>query len=393
MDPADDGQREDGRLHSALQLCRSRAAIISPREYKQMVSRLAEKLPNSLQQSLFYAHAEAIYQGSMNQRLDAEIQRLQGALSAVAEALRELRDNAPLLKGIDDWGEDGGNESEDMPLADVPPAVRNSLDALIEEMLDLREDSYAASSVQSMLLPPQPVLSNAAAQLASFYRPADYCGGDWWTAETLPGNKLLVVVADVTGHGTSAAILTGVAKTACDIVIENQKRANQGELSCGELLKQMNRAFYRVVQSEVLMTCVASIIDPVKKEITTANAGHPFPYVLRRAEGRSELRQIVVRGSHLGSSPDADFDVKTQPINPGDLLLWYTDGVIDCERGDGEPFGERRLRTALRKSESSNAVQLRDELIEKMREFCTEALVTDDITMIAAAAFPMERSR
>ncbi|MCG8420757.1 MAG: serine/threonine-protein phosphatase [Proteobacteria bacterium] len=387
MDPADETQREDARLTRALQLCRSRAENISPREYKQMVARLAERLENPGQQNLFYAHADAIYQAALNKRLDKEIQRLQNTLIVVSEELRLLRDNAPLLKGIEDWDQpELAEDIDELPTAEVPASIRNSLDALIEEILDLREDAEAASSVQSMLLPPQPVVTNEAAQLASFYRPADYCGGDWWTAESLPGNKLLIVVADVTGHGTSAAILTGVAKAACDIAV----RANP-QLTCSELLEQMNRAFYRVVQSEVLMTCVASIIDPTKQQISTANAGHPFPYVLQRGENGNELRQIVVRGSHLGSTPDMEFEIKTQPINPGDLLLWYTDGVIDCERNDGDPFGERRLRTALRQSEASNSVQLRDELVEQMREFASDSIVSDDITLIAGTAFPMTR--
>src|SRR5262249_44194622 len=153
-----------------------------------------------------------------------------------------------------------------------------------------------------------------------YFAPASQVGGDWWTVHDLPGDRLLVVIGDVTGHGTAAAMITSCAKAACDTV-----RSLAGDkLTVSYLLGALNGAVYETARRKFVMTCFASIIDLRARTITFANAGHNFPYLLRPRSGEAggsggdDLQVLMSRGNPLGDAPESTYTERSQPLEAGD---------------------------------------------------------------------------
>jgi serine phosphatase RsbU (regulator of sigma subunit) len=368
--------------------CSERAAALPPLAFRRYVDECAATIADPMARQVFLAHAESLFQQRMNRHLDEEVMRLQEVLGAVSAELATISRQLLVPLGLD-AGEDMPITGQQRAAMALPNAIEASLGVVRERMGAVRRDMAEAAATQQRLLPRSAQVTTQAAQLAAYYRPASACGGDWWTHARLPGGKLLVVVGDVTGHGPAAAILTGVAKAACEMAV-----ADTPELRPDELLQRMNRVFYSLLQGEVLMTCVASVIDPGigtgVGTVLTARAGHPYPYVLHGRGAERDLRQIVVKGSPLGATDHADFECVAYPIAAGDLLLWYSDGVPECAgKSPGEVFREKRLQALLRGSEAGNAMRLRDDVVAALMAFSEGTVVDDDITLVAGMALPM----
>lgn len=243
----------------------------------------------------------------------------------------------------------------------------------------LEKELEVARAIQETLVPPESVVERAGLTVAGHFTPASECGGDWWTVHELSPGRMLVVIGDVTGHGAPAAMITACAKAACDTV-----RSLRGDaLTAGFLLETMNRAIFETARRKFLMTCFASIIDVPKRTVTFANAGHNFPYLVRpSATGTDGLQVLMARGNPLGDAAEASFAEHTQVLEPGDVLVWYTDGVIECESERGEEFGDKRFRAALRQSATLGPRELRDRMVAEATAFYGARPQKDDITMV-----------
>jgi phosphoserine phosphatase RsbU/P len=99
------------------------------------------------------------------------------------------------------------------------------------------------------------------------------------------------------------------------------------------------------------MTCFAAILDPPAKEIRYVSCGHPAPYLCRPARQgvNLEIQALVGRGNLLGAGVSAAPKVQQRTLEAGDLVVWYTDGVIDALDPAGKPYGDRRLQQLLKK--------------------------------------------
>jgi sigma-B regulation protein RsbU (phosphoserine phosphatase) len=96
------------------------------------------------------------------------------------------------------------------------------------------------------------------------------------------------------------------------------------------------------------MTCFAGVLDPSASEIRFVSCGHTTPYLVRPS-GEVELQALVGRGNPLGGNSSAAPKVLQKSLRAGDLVVWYTDGVIEAQDPGGEPFGDRRLQRMLRR--------------------------------------------
>jgi sigma-B regulation protein RsbU (phosphoserine phosphatase) len=101
------------------------------------------------------------------------------------------------------------------------------------------------------------------------------------------------------------------------------------------------------------MTCFAAILDATAEEVRFVSCGHTTPYLCRLRDGADlELQALVGRGNPLGSGSTPP-KVQHKPLRAGDLVVWYTDGVIEAQDPSGEPFGDRRLQRMLRRLEAA----------------------------------------
>ncbi|HTR55910.1 MAG TPA: PP2C family protein-serine/threonine phosphatase [Kofleriaceae bacterium] len=221
------------------------------------------------------------------------------------------------------------------------------------ERAALAREVELAAAVQQQLLPGKGPHVHGEVTVVGSWLPATRCAGDFWSVHALGHGRVLVVIGDVTGHGVASATVTAAASAACDVVV----RRDGAELDLGRLALALDGAVRRVGGGDLAMTCFAAILDPEAREIRFVSCGHTTPYLCRislTATGGVELQALVGRGNPLGAGSATAPKVSAKPLRAGDLVVWYTDGVIDAQDPGGEPFGDRRLQRMLRRLEQAH---------------------------------------
>jgi len=246
----------------------------------------------------------------------------------------------------------------------------------------LEKELEVARVIQESLLPPSTLIDARCLRLRGFFRSASICGGDWWSYAELPGGKVLVVIGDVTGHGVSSAMITAAAKSCCDTL----RHVTDGELTVTFLLEELNKTIYEAAQRKFVMTFFATIIDPSTRTITFSNAGHNFPLLFRaRPAGPDDppVVPLVTRGNRLGDVVESRFVERTIGYAPGDVLVWYTDGLTEGESADGEAFGEKRLRRSVQGALDRSPDAILERVLQDAEaHFASFARPEDDVTLV-----------
>ncbi|MEZ4362949.1 MAG: PP2C family protein-serine/threonine phosphatase [Kofleriaceae bacterium] len=245
------------------------------------------------------------------------------------------------------------------------------------ERAAIKKELEVARAVQQLLVPPEPQIQLGRLQIVGYFQPAAECGGDWWSVSDLANGKVLTAIGDVTGHGVSSAIITGAAKASCELSIE----LTRGNLDAGQLLTMMNAALFRTARRQVMMTCNVAIIDSDSGAVTLANAGHPNPILIRQGI----IHPLMAEGAPLGAAPDSVYKQIQFTVEPGDVLVSFTDGIVECENARAEPFTERRLRAVCQRAAPSGAVGIHDAVVEALTSFRGETPQEDDLTFVATA--------
>ncbi|MDB4958378.1 MAG: uncharacterized protein JWO36_5947 [Myxococcales bacterium] len=246
------------------------------------------------------------------------------------------------------------------------------------EKAKMEQELEVAKAIQETLVPNDQPVKKSTLTFAGFYQPAAQTGGDWWTWAELVDNKILLVIGDVTGHGVPSAMITAAAKASCDVA----RYMHNDDVTVTRLLEIMNHAIFESAQRRFVMTCFASIVDTKARTITYANAGHNFPYLFRPGEGKGDFGSLMIRGNRLGDDRASKYEAKTTDLVPGDILVWYTDGIVECENEAGEEYGEKRFRASVRKAAALDAGEMRDAIVSEASTFFADAPRKDDITMV-----------
>jgi serine phosphatase RsbU (regulator of sigma subunit) len=246
------------------------------------------------------------------------------------------------------------------------------------EKVKIEQELEVAKTIQETLVPDGATVERGTFTFAGFYLPAAQTGGDWWTWADLGRDRVLVVIGDVTGHGVPSAMITAAAKAACDVA----RHMHGNDVTVTRLLEIMNYAIFESAQRRFVMTCFASIVDTHARTITYANAGHNFPYLFRAGDGKGEFGSLMIRGNRLGDDPTSRYEAKTTELLTGDTLVWYTDGIVECDNEAGDEFGERRFRVAVRKAAALDPADMRDAIVADATEYFGVTPRKDDITMV-----------
>jgi len=246
------------------------------------------------------------------------------------------------------------------------------------EKARIDQELEVARAIQETLVPTSEPVDKGTLKFAGYYQPAAQTGGDWWTWNQLGGDKYLLVIGDVTGHGVPSAMITAAAKAACDVA----RHVHGDDVTVTRLLEIMNHAIYESAQRRFVMTCFASIVDTKLRTITYANAGHNFPYLFRNTDGKGDFGSLMIRGNRLGDDRTSKYEAKTTELLAGDVLIWYTDGIVECENEAGDEYGEKRFRASVRRASSLDAGEMRDAIVAEAKGFYGKAPRKDDITMI-----------
>lgn len=247
------------------------------------------------------------------------------------------------------------------------------------EKARIEQELEVARTIQETLVPPPDLVDKGTLRFSGYFQPASQTGGDWWTWHDLTGGKVLLVIGDVTGHGVPSAMITAAAKAACDVA----RAVHNDDVSVSRLLEIMNYAIFESAKRKFVMTCFVSIIDTRRRTITYANAGHNFPYLLRG----NEFATMMIRGNRLGDVRESQYEAKTIELTPGDVLIWYTDGIVECENRSGEEWGEKRFRAAAKRAGGLDSSQMRDSIVAEALDFYGDVPRKDDITMVVGRIY------
>ena len=237
-------------------------------------------------------------------------------------------------------------------------------------------EMQVVADIQRSLLPkkqPQiPTLSVAAS-----YHPWRRAGGDYYDFFPFPDGHWGVLIADVSGHGTPAAVLMAVTHSLAHTY-------SGPPTPPGELLGYVNGYLTRLytAESDTFVTAFYGVYDPVGRTLRYASAGHNPPRLKRCSDGTLAALDGV-GGLPLGISPAETYREQTVQLVPGDQLVLYTDGITEAEGPDGDQFGTARLDAVLENC-SVTASDLLKSVLDAVEAFTEGRPATDDRTLLVA---------
>ncbi|MBN2583014.1 MAG: SpoIIE family protein phosphatase [Planctomycetes bacterium] len=216
-------------------------------------------------------------------------------------------------------------------------------------------------------------------KMSILYEPAELIGGDALNAISLRDGCLAVYLADAMGHGVSAALLMSVVTAAFRMAVTQDEA--QGACSPSQVLRQVNEAIVGLFEMNYV-TALCCLLDPNRGRMVYSVAGHP-PGLIRRAGGHVE--ELGTRGGiPLGIEDDVVYHDVSVDLGPEDLLLLYTDGVIEAAGPDGAQFGMHRLKALLARSDLQTADHATQALHDQLMGHCKCHKLEDDVTVLAA---------
>jgi PAS domain S-box-containing protein len=244
----------------------------------------------------------------------------------------------------------------------------------MEQSLREREAQLtAARRIQQYLLP-QSSPEVPCFEIAGASYPADYVGGDYFDYLQMPDGSTGIVVADVSGHGLPAALVTSSTRTLFRLLVNDHQEIP-------EILRLANSILMDETEDDRFVTALWGRLDARTRCFVYASAGHPPAYIL----GKSGDVKACLQSTAPLLAVSADIDFPTQGpyrLESGDLLLLTTDGIIEAMSTRGEYFGTERMLAALRSHCNLPACEVVAGLCKEVREFIQPAEAADDITAV-----------
>lgn len=257
------------------------------------------------------------------------------------------------------------------------------IDALLSEVAGktrMELELKTAQIVQSTLFPPNKAVLNGL-KVSGYYKSASECGGDWWHYyET--SEYVWIWVADATGHGVSAALLTSACKSAVHLI---EKMNCEPE----EAMKLLNSSIYDVSAGKMMMTCFVARFDKTSKVMKYVNASHEVPIQIpvKSEISVSDLSFVFSteqRNMRLGQQQDSEFKATSMQLSENDQLFFFTDGFFELKDEKGGVYKERHLLKNLvtQKNKSQNFSDFADRFDESVQHLIKDQSLQDDLTYI-----------
>ncbi len=249
----------------------------------------------------------------------------------------------------------------------------------------LRSEMDAIGAIQRKLLPER-LPQVPGVKVAAYYAASEQAGGDYYDFFELPDGRLGIFLADVSGHGTPAAVMMAVVHAIAH-AIENPPRPEPP----GRLLCYLNRHLCEryTKQSGTFVTAWYGVIDPATRKLVFANAGHPAPR-LKHDNCRSDENAGVAkplasssRSLPLGIDPEEQFPDTEVVLDPGDVLVAYTDGLTEARAPSREMWGTQGMDDSLLGC-SCDPVTLVEDIIGELERYTRGTPAEDDRTMVVA---------
>ena len=216
-------------------------------------------------------------------------------------------------------------------------------------------------------------------EISSKLLPARETSGDFYDFVELDDGKLAVVIADVGDKGAGAALYMAMSRTLIRTYV------GEGKLNPKEVLQNVNRRILSDTHQGIFLTVFLGILDPEENTLSYVNAGHNPPLLIRKNDDGFDLQKLEKTGTLVGLFENIAWEERTIELNPGEVVILYTDGISEAQNNSGQFFGNQRLEKILQESFSLYAKTYRNKIFEKVQEFIGRAPRLDDITLIVLA--------
>lgn len=239
---------------------------------------------------------------------------------------------------------------------------------------DLDRELEFATQVQLGFLPSErPRMPGY--DFADYYEAAHHVGGDYFDYIPLNDGRMVVAVADVAGKGVPAALLMARLYAAARFRISTTS-------SLAGAAAEMNREVSTSGLGHRFITLIMAMLSPQTGHMTIVNAGH-LPPLVKRQDGTVEVLGLKQSGMPLGIAPqDAEYEELEVELQPGEMILFYTDGVTEAMTADHVMFSRKRLVAALA-AHRGTAVQFVSSLMEQLDTFQDDVQQRDDVCIVA----------
>lgn len=205
------------------------------------------------------------------------------------------------------------------------------------------------------------------------YNPTQEIGGDFINLTRFSEHEYGGVIADVMGHGITAALAAGAFKSAYDLLVKDFGKEP------ARLLAELNRHFYDNI-SFLFASCHYAYIDMEKNLMKMARAGHYYPLFYSKTE--NSLKSIKSSGLALGIVRNAEFETVNLIFHPADKILFYTDGIVEVRNKEGIMYSEERLRSVLMERIRMQSPEILKDIELDCEEYASGSRQEDDISLL-----------
>jgi sigma-B regulation protein RsbU (phosphoserine phosphatase) len=243
----------------------------------------------------------------------------------------------------------------------------------LEEQKRSEQELILAQETQASLLPHSlPQFENFC--IHAFNNPTRYVGGDFYDFMQLSSGEWVGVLADVSGKGMSAALLSSMVLEALSMELRSGRPPQ-------EVLNGVNRLLCEKSLDFQFVSLFLFLLSPNGAGLFIS-AGHNPAYLFRSSTGK--IRRLVSNAFLLGMFDSASYEPCMLQLDKGDILVVYSDGLTDAQNQQGEMFGEERLLELVRQEAPAGSHVLVQKLLQTMEEFTRGVSQTDDITFVIA---------
>ncbi len=242
----------------------------------------------------------------------------------------------------------------------------------------LESELEIAREVQTNLFPKDPPLGRNL-ELRGLCQPARMVSGDYYDFLTLP-HKMAFAIGDVAGKGISAALLMATIQSTMRTQLTAVNGNGTSRLSTRSVVSTLNRQLFATTSAEKYATFFFAMFDENVNTLSYTNAGHLSPMLLRGAN----VHLLEPTGTIVGAFANATYEERSVQMEPGDILVAYTDGIVEPENEYGEMFGEEQLKDLLVKFERAESAEMIARTMEAVKQWTHSGEQQDDMTMVIA---------
>jgi len=301
--------------------------------------------------------------------------RIRGAIEKVAKELHEVVESHQPI--VDALHRGQGREAGLL--------LRNHVETMLEFLKKSDSDSTGmrsamrldlenAKDVQKAFFPPTLAIPGLCCK--TFYKPVQSIGGDYYDFLQLWGDRWGIAIGDVSGKGIGAALLMASLQASL------RSQALHAHSDLAALIGDVDRLVYAASPDHLFASLFYAEYDTVTRMLRYVNAGHNSPIVVRWQEGQCKLFRLKPGGNPIGMLKGSKFVASAIQLEPGDMVVAYTDGITEAENAQGELWGHRRLENLLRTCRDSKPEGMIRCILDEVQDFTNGGSPRDDVTLV-----------